>query len=69
MTEKYELQNDSYQRQGRRVSMQTWSDISPERYLMLRLEMKVIALSNNVPETPAVLPSTWRKRLAHVTEK
>ena len=64
----YQVQSDSLQREGRRVSLETWTDISPENYLMLRLELKVRAIANRTADAPHPMPSTWRKRMAHVTE-
>jgi hypothetical protein len=64
----YLLDKTAIQHEGRRISMTTYADISPEIVLMLKLKLHIDGIRNDVGIVSHPTPSTWRKRLAHVTE-
>jgi hypothetical protein len=64
----YIIDQGALRREGKRVTLTTQLDISPEGVLMHKLKLYTDALVAGVPVISHSLPSTWRKRLAHVTE-
>ena len=64
----YIIDKTSVRREGRELEVTTLTDISPEVVLVQKMRLHIAARQAGVPIESRPLPSTWRKRLAHVTE-
>lgn len=50
---------------GRRLEMNTWTDISPEVALLAHMRAMVQSVRGGVPHRHTPLHSNWRRRLCH----
>lgn len=67
-TPPYELDKTRINRNNRKLEMLSLADISPETALMRQVQVQVYGRSEKSGFDVPVLPTSWRRRLAEVTQ-
>jgi len=66
--QEYDVDKTTVHREGRTITLQTWTDISPEIVLMEKAQFYIRSYRMEVSIGDEPIAATWRKRLAHVLE-